>query len=159
MEVPRIGVESELQLPAYTTATSTPDPSRIFDVHHNSHQHQVINPLSNARDWSCIPWMLVRVISAEPRQELLFCLFRATPTTYGSSQARGPIGAEAASLQHRHSNTTSFFHWVRAGIEPESSWILVGFVPTAPRQKLQQPLLLMLVHSDVEMESGKHITR
>ena len=28
MEVPRLGVESELQLPAYTTATATLDPSR-----------------------------------------------------------------------------------------------------------------------------------
>ena len=27
MEVPRLGVESELQLPAYTTATATQDPS------------------------------------------------------------------------------------------------------------------------------------
>ena len=26
MEVPRLGVESELQLPAYTTAAATPDP-------------------------------------------------------------------------------------------------------------------------------------
>ena len=26
MEVPKLGVESELQLPAYTTATATPDP-------------------------------------------------------------------------------------------------------------------------------------
>ena len=26
MEVPRLGVESELQLPAYATATATPDP-------------------------------------------------------------------------------------------------------------------------------------
>ena len=29
MEVPRLGVESELQLPVYTTATATKDPSRI----------------------------------------------------------------------------------------------------------------------------------
>ena len=28
-EVPRLGVESELQLPAYTTATATPDLSHI----------------------------------------------------------------------------------------------------------------------------------
>ena len=28
IEVPRPGVESELQLPAYTTATAMPDPSR-----------------------------------------------------------------------------------------------------------------------------------
>ena len=30
---------------------------------------------------------------------LLFCLFRATPAAYGSSQARGQIGAAAASLR------------------------------------------------------------
>ena len=34
MEVPRLGVELELQLPAYTTATETWDPSRICDLHH-----------------------------------------------------------------------------------------------------------------------------
>ena len=33
-----------------------------------------------------------------------FCLFRATPTAYGGSQARGWIGAVAAGLQHNHSN-------------------------------------------------------
>ena len=29
MEVPRLGVQSELQLPAYTTVTATPDPSCV----------------------------------------------------------------------------------------------------------------------------------
>ena len=29
MEVPGLGVESELQLPAYATATATPDPSHV----------------------------------------------------------------------------------------------------------------------------------
>ena len=33
MEVPRVGVESELQLPAYTTATATPDLNYVFDLH------------------------------------------------------------------------------------------------------------------------------
>ena len=32
MEVPRLGVESELQLPAYTTATAAQDPSRVCDL-------------------------------------------------------------------------------------------------------------------------------
>ena len=50
MEVPRLGVYSELQLPAYTTATDTPDPSRICDLHHSSWQHQIFNPLSEAKD-------------------------------------------------------------------------------------------------------------
>ena len=33
-----------------------------------------------------------------------FGLFRAAPTAYGGSQARGVIGAVAASLNHSHSN-------------------------------------------------------
>ena len=36
MEVPRLGVESELQLLAYTTATATQDPTRICDLYHSS---------------------------------------------------------------------------------------------------------------------------
>ena len=36
---------------------------------------------------------------------LFFCLFRATPTAYGHSQARGPIGAVANDLCHSHSNS------------------------------------------------------
>ena len=44
--VPRLGVESELQLLTYTTATATQDPS----LHHCSQQCQILNPLSKARD-------------------------------------------------------------------------------------------------------------
>ena len=47
MEVLRLGVESELQMPAY--ATAMPDPSHVFD-YHSSAQHQILNPLSEARD-------------------------------------------------------------------------------------------------------------
>uniref|UniRef100_A0A8D1UMM7 Snurportin-1 n=1 Tax=Sus scrofa TaxID=9823 RepID=A0A8D1UMM7_PIG len=50
MEVPRLRVQWELQLPAYTTATAVPDPSHVFDLHHSSRQHQILNPLSEARD-------------------------------------------------------------------------------------------------------------
>ena len=35
MEVPRPGVESELQLPAYTTAMATPDPSHMGKLRHS----------------------------------------------------------------------------------------------------------------------------
>ena len=34
MEVPRVGVKLELQLPAYTTATATLHPSHGGDQHH-----------------------------------------------------------------------------------------------------------------------------
>ena len=51
MEVPRLRVESELQLPVYATATATRDPSHIFNLlHHSALQHQIPNPLSEARD-------------------------------------------------------------------------------------------------------------
>jgi len=46
MEVSRLGVEWEL--PAYTTAT--PGPSLVCHLHHSSQQHQILNPLSEARD-------------------------------------------------------------------------------------------------------------
>ena len=35
---------------------------------------------------------------------IYFCLFRAEPTAYGGSQARGPIGAVASGLHQGHSN-------------------------------------------------------
>ena len=44
----RLGVKSELQLPAYTTATQ--DPSCVCDLHCSSWQRQILNPLSKARD-------------------------------------------------------------------------------------------------------------
>ena len=50
MEVPRPGVELELQLPAYTTAIATPDPSRVCDLYHSSGQRRIRNLLSEARD-------------------------------------------------------------------------------------------------------------
>ena len=49
-EVPRLGVELELWLLAYTTATAKPDLSHMCDQHHSSQQHQIFNPLSKVRD-------------------------------------------------------------------------------------------------------------
>jgi len=53
MEIPRLGVESELQLLAYATATATPDPSHVCDLHHSSWQCQILNPLIEARNRTC----------------------------------------------------------------------------------------------------------
>ena len=50
MEVPRLGVESKLQLPAYTIVTAMLDLSHICDLHHSLWQHLVLNSLSKARD-------------------------------------------------------------------------------------------------------------
>ena len=54
MEIPRLGVKLELQLPANTTATATQDPRQVCDLHHSSRQHGILNPLSEARDQTCI---------------------------------------------------------------------------------------------------------
>ena len=70
VEIPGLGVECRLHLPAYVTTTATQDPSRFCDLHHGS--------------WQC--WI---------------------PT-----------------------------HWVRPGIEPASSWLLVSFVTTEPQWEL-----------------------
>ena len=52
MEVPRLGVklELQLQLPAYTTETATPDLSHVCELHHSSWQHRILNPPREARD-------------------------------------------------------------------------------------------------------------
>ena len=54
MEVPRPGVKSELRMLAYPTATATPDPSHVCDLHRSSWQCQILNPLREARDQTCI---------------------------------------------------------------------------------------------------------
>ena len=53
-EVPRQGVELELQLPVYTSATATPVPSHVYYLHYSSWQCQMLNPPSKAGDWTCV---------------------------------------------------------------------------------------------------------
>ena len=50
MEVPRLGVEQELQPTAYTTVTAMSDLSCLCNLHHSSWQHWILNPLSEVRD-------------------------------------------------------------------------------------------------------------
>ena len=50
----QVGIKSELQLSAYTTATATGDPSRICSLRRSSRQRQILNPLSKTRDQTCI---------------------------------------------------------------------------------------------------------
>ena len=54
MEVSGLRVELELQLLAYASAIATQDLSLICDLRHNLWQHQILNPLSKARDGICI---------------------------------------------------------------------------------------------------------
>ena len=49
-DVRMLGGQLELQLPAYTTATATPDLSCVCDLHHSSRQGRILNPLREARN-------------------------------------------------------------------------------------------------------------
>ena len=57
----RLGVELDLQLLAYATATAIQDPSLVFHLHHSSRQHRILNPLIGARDWTHILMDTIRV--------------------------------------------------------------------------------------------------
>ena len=64
MEVPGLGVELELQLPVYTTATATQDLSRICNLHHSLWQYRILNSLSKARNnESECSWILVEFLA------------------------------------------------------------------------------------------------
>ena len=69
MEVPRPGVRSRLQWPAYCTATVTQDPSRVWDLRHSSRQGQILNPWARPGIEPATSWFLVRFLSTVPQQE------------------------------------------------------------------------------------------
>ena len=50
MEVHSLGAASELELPGYTRATATWDPSRVCDLHHSSWQHWILIPLERGQE-------------------------------------------------------------------------------------------------------------
>ena len=115
MEIPRLWVESELQLPACITARATPDPSRIWELYYSSWQHQILNPLSKAHPHG----YSLGSLPSKPQWELpspCFILFyfiyffvfsKAAPAAYGGFQARDRIRAIPTGLHHSHSHAGS----------------------------------------------------
>ena len=75
MEVPRLGVKSELQLVAYATAIAMPDPSHICNLHHSSWQRRLLNPPSKAGIEPASSWILVGFVTTEPQRELLLIIY------------------------------------------------------------------------------------
>ena len=90
-----------------------------------------------------------------------FCfLFRAAPTAYDSSQARGQIGDTDANLHHSLSNAISgpylcytplltampdpLTQWARPGIKPASSWTLYQVLNPLSHRGTPQPLVNIL---------------
>ena len=54
MEIPKLGVELELQPLAYATVTAMWDLSHVCNLPHGSQQLQILNPLIKAWDQTCI---------------------------------------------------------------------------------------------------------
>ena len=94
----------------YTTDTAMWVASHICCLHHSSRQHQILNPLSEARDRtrnlmvpSQIRFRCTKTGTPSPLfiyyyyyyYYYYYLLFRAASVAYGGSQARGPIGAVA----------------------------------------------------------------
>ena len=109
MEVPRLGIELELQLPAYDTASAMCDPSLVFDLCHSSWQHGIPNPLIEARDQTRVPWILVIFISAAPWWECPLVSYSWLPSTILASFPCG--GKFQDHLLHLHTLKGSF-SWV-----------------------------------------------
>ena len=53
-------------------------------------------------------------------------------------QQRGiwAVSAVSANYTTAHCNARSLTHWVRPGIKPTNSWLLVGFISAAPQWEL-----------------------
>ena len=77
MEVPGLGVKLELQLPAIATviAMATQDLSCICDLHHSSWQCQILNHWARPGIKIEPSWILVRFITNESQEELLYSVF------------------------------------------------------------------------------------
>ena len=99
MEILRPGVE--LQLPAYTTAIATWDPSHVCDLHHSSWQCRILNPLSKARNWTCVLmdtswvcfcWAMTGTLL------LLFLTFKTKPNKRSQVQMHIPINMNSRFL-------------------------------------------------------------
>ena len=81
---------------------------------------QSLSLLRGLRIWRCselwcgLQTWLLKPVKKDHRPSFFFfsfsCFFRAAPTAYEGSQAKGQIGATDAGLQHSHSNTGSKPH-------------------------------------------------
>ena len=84
--------------------------------------------------------------------ELLFW-----PTHTPQPQQR-QIQATSATYTSAHGYTRSLTHWARSGIEPATSWFLVGFVFAAPQQELHYNLINQLFFSKKRARKDCHYT-
>ena len=75
MEISKLGVKLELQLPAYATATAMLDPSCICDLRCSLQQCWILSPLSKAMDQTHVLMeisQILNLLSHKGNSEKLF---------------------------------------------------------------------------------------
>lgn len=118
MEVPSLGDES---------ATAMPDPSPTCDPHHSSWQRRMLNPLSEARDQTCVFMDTSRVLNLLSHNRNYYycyccgccCYLGAIPWPVEFPD-QGSHPSCSCNLHHSYGNTGSFNPLCQPGIEPES---------------------------------------
>ena len=110
MELPRLGVESELQPPAYITATATWNLSHVCNLHHSSWQRQILNTLSEARDWTLIVMNTSQVCYHCARTGTLENLFKRIICR---SSHRGSAETNLTSIHERTGSMPGLSQWVK----------------------------------------------
>ena len=85
MEVPRLAVELELQLPAYPTATAAWDPSIICDLNHSYSKARSLTHWPRPGIESHFSWILVRFSTCWATRECPFFKRNFTCNTLASS--------------------------------------------------------------------------
>ena len=157
MEVPRLGVQLELQLPACTTATAMWDLSCVCNLHHSSGQRQS-SPLSGVRDRTCNLMVPSCIHFHYTMKGTLVNLFLTLKKLPNFSKVAVPFYTSVRNvwgIQCLHNlastcidiffplnflgnfaQTKTLTHWVKPGIKPATSWFLVGFVSIASWQEI-----------------------
>ena len=117
MEIPRLGVKCELQLPAYTTATVTPDPSQVCDLttaysNTGSLTHWArpeIGPVSS--------WILVRFINCWATKRTLKPFLKDLSIKLPYLVLLFPLFLEVTSV------TSSWAFWELRGLSQVGFWL------------------------------------
>ena len=113
--VPRLGVKLALQLPAYTVATVTWDPSHISDLHHSSWRCRISGWLSDVRDrtYVLMDTSLIYFHCATTGTPCFFLM--AASMAYISSLCQGLKPSHICDLHHGCSNVRCLTHCATVG--------------------------------------------
>ena len=99
MEIPKLGIELELQLPAYTTGTAARDLSQFCNLHHSSQQCRILSLLIKDRNWTlATSWLLIGFINhwatmGTPHSDFLLSLYKNTKSRKNKERKGGILSA------------------------------------------------------------------